>query len=86
MSFWYNTATGQVETDENRSQAQDVMGPYDTREEAAGALQSARARTEQWDREDREGASKGSASIDKHDNYDYPYGSPSSRTRRSRTA
>ena len=70
MSFWYNTATGQVETDENRSQAQDVMGPYGTREEAAGALQSARARTEQWDREDREWASKGSASNHSEDDND----------------
>ena len=54
MSYWYNTATGQVETDENRGQAQDVMGPYGTEAEAARALQSAHERTEKWDAEDRE--------------------------------
>lgn len=64
MSYWYNTATGRVETDEDRGQAQDVMGPYDTREEAANALQSARARTEQWDREDKEWEQRGSRPAD----------------------
>lgn len=64
MSYWYNTATGQVETDENRGQAQDVMGPYETREEAANAVQSARERTERWDAEDREWEQRGSTSDD----------------------
>ncbi len=54
MSYWYNTATGQVETDENRGQAQDVMGPYASEHEASHALQSAQQRTEKWDAEDRE--------------------------------
>ena len=67
MSYWYNTATGQVETDDNRGQAQDVMGPYDTEEEAAHALQSARERTEKWDAEDREWNARGSASEDGED-------------------
>jgi hypothetical protein len=62
VSYWYNTATGQVETDDNRGQAQDVMGPYDTEEEAAHALQSARERTEKWDAEDREWNARGSTS------------------------
>jgi hypothetical protein len=51
--FWFNTRTGQVETDENKGQGKDLMGPYATREEAAGALDSARRRTEAWDEEDR---------------------------------
>ncbi|HEU4332811.1 MAG TPA: methionine aminopeptidase [Lapillicoccus sp.] len=67
MSYWYNTATGQVETDDNRGQAQDVMGPYDTEEEAAHALQSARERTEKWDAEDREWNARGAASEDGED-------------------
>jgi len=67
VSYWYNTATGQVETDDNRGQAQDVMGPYDTEEEAAHALQSARERTEKWDAEDREWNARGSASEDGED-------------------
>lgn len=64
MSYWYNTATGQVETDENRGQAQDVMGPYETEAEAARAIQSAHERTEKWDAEDREWNARGSASGD----------------------
>ncbi len=67
MSYWYNTATGQVETDETRGQAQDVMGPYDTQEEASKALQSAHERTEKWDQEDRQWNSKGAASGDGDD-------------------
>ena len=64
MSYWYNTATGQVETDDDRGQAQDVMGPYDTAEEASRALQSAHERTEKWDAEDREWNARGSVSED----------------------
>ncbi|MEP6650209.1 MAG: methionine aminopeptidase [Lapillicoccus sp.] len=67
MSYWYNTATGQVETDENRGQAQDVMGPYETEAEAANAVQSAHERTEKWDQEDREWNARGSASGDAED-------------------
>ena len=67
MSYWYNTATGQVETDENRGQAQDVMGPYETEAEAARALQSAHERTEKWDAADREWNARGSASGDADD-------------------
>ena len=61
MSYWYNVATGQVETDDDRSRADDVMGPYDTREAAQNALQSAHERTEKWDAEDREWDAKGSS-------------------------
>jgi hypothetical protein len=51
--FWFNTRTGQVETDEDKGQGKDLMGPYASREEAANALASARERTEAWDEEDR---------------------------------
>jgi hypothetical protein len=50
---WFNTQTGQVETDEDKGQGKDLMGPYATREEAAGALDAARRRTEAWDEDDR---------------------------------
>ena len=53
MAYWYNLSTGAVESDDNKSPGADLMGPYDTEEEAAGALQKARERTEQWDAEDR---------------------------------
>ena len=53
MAYWYNIQTKQVETDDNRSRNDDVMGPYDTEDQARGALESARQNTEQWDAEDR---------------------------------
>jgi hypothetical protein len=53
MAYWYNVSSGQVESDDNKSQGDDLMGPYDSQEEAANALQTARARTEKWDAEDK---------------------------------
>ena len=53
MPYWFNVDTGQVETDDDRSQDANVMGPYDTQEAAANALRSARENTEKWDAEDR---------------------------------
>ena len=61
MPYWFNVDSGQVETDEVRSQDANVMGPYDTRDAAAQALQTARSNTEKWDREDREWGSGGSS-------------------------
>jgi hypothetical protein len=53
--FWFNTRTGAVE--EGRvSDWSEVLGPYPTREAAAKALDSARTRSQAWDREDREWA------------------------------
>ena len=53
--FWFNTRTGAIE--EGRvSDWSDVLGPYPTREAAAKALDTARARSAAWDREDREWA------------------------------
>jgi len=54
VQYWYNIKTGQVETDETRSQNDEVMGPYASEVEARAALETARARTEKWDEEDRE--------------------------------
>ncbi len=53
MAYWYNIETKQVETDETRSQNADVMGPYETREDAANALGIAAQKTAEWDEEDR---------------------------------
>ena len=53
MSFWYNVDTGQVETDENRSRGEQVLGPYATEAEARAALDTAHKKTEKWDAEDR---------------------------------
>lgn len=51
--YWYNLSTGQVEVTNHKGQGKDVMGPYPSREAAQAALESARARTEAWDEEDR---------------------------------
>lgn len=54
MPYWYNITTGKVESDEERSRNDQVMGPYDSEAEAAAALATARTRTEEWDEDDRE--------------------------------
>ena len=59
MSFWYNVDTGQVETDENRSRGEQVLGPYATEAEAQAALATAHEKTEQWDSEDRDWNERG---------------------------
>ena len=51
--FWFNVDTGQVEEDSGKGRAENLLGPYPTREAAAAALETARARTESWDEEDR---------------------------------
>ena len=38
MPYWFNVDTGQVETDDDRSQDANVMGPYDSHDAAANAL------------------------------------------------
>lgn len=53
MAYWFNVDTRQVETDDNKSQGDHVMGPYDSQEAASSALESAKSRTEQWDAEDK---------------------------------
>ena len=60
MKYWYNVDTGQVETDDTRSQDATVMGPYDTHDAAAAALETARANTERWDAEDKKWSGGGS--------------------------
>ena len=51
--FYFNTRTNQVEELAKKSQSKDLLGPYPTREAAAAALETAQARTEAWDEEDR---------------------------------
>ncbi|GAA2746421.1 hypothetical protein GCM10009868_31770 [Terrabacter aerolatus] len=59
MSFWYNVDTGQVETDDNRSRGEQVLGPYATEAEAQAALETAHKKTEQWDSQDRDWNERG---------------------------
>ena len=61
MSFWYNVDTGAIETDDNRSRGANILGPYPTQEAAEHALETAHAKTEQWDQEGMEWDGKGAA-------------------------
>jgi hypothetical protein len=47
--YWYNTVTGQVERDDERSKVKDLLGPYPTRAEAERALEKVRERNEAWE-------------------------------------
>lgn len=51
--FWFNLRTGQVQTNYDKGQGKDLLGPYPTADEARRALQKAAERTERWDEEDR---------------------------------
>ena len=51
--FWFNTRTGRVETDYDKSQSKDLLGPYATQAEAEQALAIARRKTEEWDERER---------------------------------
>ncbi|MFM2437517.1 MAG: hypothetical protein RLZ55_328 [Actinomycetota bacterium] len=48
--WYYNLLTGKVTQDPG----QDRMGPYDSEDEAAHALELARKRNEQWQEQDDE--------------------------------
>lgn len=61
MSFWYNVDTGQVETDDNRSRGEQVLGPYATEAEAQAALDTAHKKTEHWDSQDRDWNERGAS-------------------------
>ena len=51
VEYYFNTRTRMVEKG-RQSSWEHLMGPYATPEEAAGALEIARLRNEQWDDDD----------------------------------
>ena len=51
--FYYNIKTGQVEP-EGQSKAKELLGPFDTDEEAANALEIIREREQRKNAEDAE--------------------------------
>lgn len=51
--FFYNLETGQVEQGKV-SAWENRMGPYDTREEAQRALETAKQKTQEWDQDTKE--------------------------------
>jgi hypothetical protein len=54
VTWWFNVDTRQVERMDEGAPNAVRLGPYPTPEEAALALEKARARTEAWDRQDEE--------------------------------
>ncbi|GAA2035890.1 hypothetical protein GCM10009720_15560 [Yaniella flava] len=51
--YWYNVQTGEVEHGP-QSVGLHRIGPFDTQEEAANALETYEARNRAWDEEDAE--------------------------------
>lgn len=56
MQYWYNTKTGQVESeiDEQRARSADLLGPYGSADEASRALEIAREKTKRWDEQEQD--------------------------------
>lgn len=43
MAYWYNVKTRLVETDDDRSESDDLLGPFATRGDAEQALATSKA-------------------------------------------
>jgi hypothetical protein len=58
MPYWFNVRTREVveHNDPGRARGEELMGPYETPEAAADALETARKRTEAWDEQERKEA------------------------------
>ena len=54
MAYWYNVATGKVETDDQRSASNDLLGPFDTLHDAENALATSRTHRRSADAADAE--------------------------------
>jgi hypothetical protein len=52
--WFYDVRTGEVQELERKGQNKDLLGPYASRDEAQSALDTARARTAENERRDRE--------------------------------
>lgn len=51
--YWYNVSTGGIEKGPQSDWTQ-LLGPYDTEDEARNAMTKVQARNEAWDAEDEE--------------------------------
>lgn len=52
MPYWYNVRTGKVEAEGQTSRKEELMGPYESADDALRALALARERTAAWDEQD----------------------------------
>ena len=50
MAWWYNLLTNKVEEGPGAPKS-ERLGPFETEDAAANALENARARNEKWDQE-----------------------------------
>jgi hypothetical protein len=53
LQWWYDLKTRSVVPDDNDTKAADRLGPYNSREEAARALERVEERNEAWDNDPR---------------------------------
>ncbi|MGB3827734.1 MAG: methionine aminopeptidase [Ornithinimicrobium sp.] len=55
MQYWFNVDSKAVEShdDPDRARSANLLGPYDTEDEAEAALEKAAKRTEEWEAEDK---------------------------------
>lgn len=51
--WWYNTATQQVESDQEVGKAVNRLGPYASREEAEHAMEKVAERNEAWESDEK---------------------------------
>ncbi|MDJ0320368.1 SPOR domain-containing protein [Pseudarthrobacter sp. PS3-L1] len=49
--YWYNVNTHEIEVGRQSDWSQ-LIGPYETRDEAASALEKVKARNEAWDKDE----------------------------------
>lgn len=54
MAYWYNVDTNSVEQGGETNSKSYLLGPYATEAEARNALDTAHAKSEKWDEQDRE--------------------------------
>lgn len=54
MAYWYNVDQSKVEQDGETDPKANLLGPFDTEDEARNALQHAAEQTAAWDKADKE--------------------------------
>jgi hypothetical protein len=54
VAYWYNVDSSKVEQDGETDPKANLLGPFDTEDEARNALQHAAERTAAWDEQDKE--------------------------------
>jgi len=53
QEYYYNVRTGAVQTNVDKGQGKELMGPYPSADAARAALRAAADRTTAWDEDER---------------------------------